>query len=147
MKKVIALTAVFLTSLCVSASAGTINAGQSASCQDANSITVEVAKIANKANASDFGYTTNDRGTGNLAVWKSSNATTVPLTLGPADDNRSLNGGDHGKTGLDRKGSMGRAKVVLTRQTEFSRGDSIGDISGTVTFTNIGTNPVSVTCN
>ncbi len=148
MKKTIALAAALLVvSLGTSAMAQQINNGQSATCQDANSITIEVAKIANKANDQDFGYTTNDRGTANLVVWKSSNATTVPLTLGPNDDNRSVNGSDHGKTGLDRKGSMGASKVVLTRQNAFSRGDSIGDIAGTVKFTNTGTNPVTVTCN
>ena len=42
---------------------------------------------------------------------------------------------------------MGRSKVVLTCQPAFSRSDSIGDISGQVTITNPGTNPVSVACN
>ena len=146
MKKVTLLTVVLFAGLTATAFAGTINTGQTASCQDANSITISVAKIANKAGGK-FGYTTNDRGTGNVVVWKSSNATTVPISLGPNDDNRSVVGADHGKTGLDRMGSMGRSKVVLTRQTSFSRGDSIGDISGKVTVTNTGTNPVSVACN
>ena len=92
-------------------------------------------------------YSTNDRGTGNVVVWKSSNATTVPISLGPNDDNRSMNGTDKGKTGSARMGTMGRSKVVLTSQNNFSRGDSIGDISGKVTITNTGTNPVSVACN
>ena len=147
MKKVSLLTVVLFAALTASAYAGSINTGQTATCNNAKSITIEVAKIANNANASDFGYTTNDRGTGNVVVWKSSNATTVPITLGPNDDNRSVVGGDHGKTGLDRMGSMGRNKVVLTSQPAFSRGDSIGDISGKVTITNTGTNPVSVSCN
>jgi hypothetical protein len=56
-------------------------------------------------------------------------------------------GSDKGKTGFPARGSMGRNKVVLTHQTSFSRGDSIGDISGKVTITNTGTNPVSVACN
>ncbi len=148
MKKTIALAAALLVvGLGTSAMAKEIKTGQSASCQDANSITVEVAKIANTADDKNFGHTSNDRGNANLVVWKSANATTVPLTLGPNDDHRSLNGGDHGKTGLDRKGTMGASKVVLTRQNAFSRGDSIGDIAGTVKFTNTGTNPVTVTCN
>ena len=147
MKKVSLLTVVLFAALTASAYAGSINTGQTATCNNAKSITIEVAKIANNANASDFGYTTNDRGTGNVVVWKSSNATTVPITLGPNDDNRSVVGGDHGLTGLDRMGSMGRNKVVLTSQPAFSRGDSIGDISGKVTVTNTGTNPVSVSCN
>ena len=146
MKKIALMTALFVACLSGSALAGTINTGQSTSCVDANSITVEVAKISNKAGG-QFGYTTNDRGTANLTVWRSSNAITLPLTLGPNDDNRSLNGKDKGRTGFDRRGSMGKNKVVLTGQNNFSRGDSIGDISGTVRFTNTGTNPVTVTCN
>lgn len=146
MKKIALLTALFVACVSGNAFAGTINTGQSTSCNNANTITIEVAQIANQANSNDFGYTTNDRGTANLVVWKSSTATTVPLSLGPNDDNRSVNGKDQGKTGLSPMGSMGRSKVVLTRQSGFSRGDSIGDISGTVKFTNTGTNPVSVTC-
>ncbi len=146
MKKVTLLTVVLFAGFTATAFAGTIKTGQTAACQDAKSITIEVAKIANKADGK-FGYTTNDRGTGNVVVWKSANATTVPITLGPNDDNRSVNGADHGKTGIDRMGSMGRNKVVLTSQPSFSRGDSIGDISGKVTVTNTGTNPVSVACN
>ncbi len=147
MKKVTLLTVVLFAGVTATAFAGNIKTGQTATCNDAKSITISVAKIANKANSSDFGYTTNDRGTGNVVVWKSSNATTVPISLGPNDDNRSVNGTDKGKTGLGRMGTMGRSKVVLTRQTAFSRGDSIGDISGKVTVTNTGTNPVSVACN
>ena len=147
MKKVTLLTVVLFAGFTATAFAGTIKTGQTAACQDAKSITISVAKIANKANSSDFGYTTNDRGTGNVVVWKSANATTVPISLGPNDDNRSVNGTDKGKTGLGRMGTMGRSKVVLTSQPSFSRGDSIGDISGKVTVTNTGTNPVTVACN
>ena len=106
MKKVILLTIVFIVCLSVSAFAGTLKPGQSTSCNDAKSITIEVAKISNKV-GDKWGYTSNDRGTANLVVWKSSTATTVPLTLGPMDDNRSLNGTDGGRTGLDRMGTMG----------------------------------------
>ena len=147
MKKVTLLTVVLFAGFTATAFAGTIKTGQTAACQDAKSITISVAKIANKANPNDFGHTMNDRGTGNVVVWKSANATTVPISLGPNDDNRSVVGADHGKTGLDRMGSMGRNKVVLTSQPAFSRGDSIGDISGKVTVTNTGTNPVTVACN
>jgi hypothetical protein len=146
MKKVTLLTVVLFAGFTATAFAGSIKTGQTAACQDAKSITISVAKIANKAGGK-FGYTTNDRGTGNVVVWKSSNATTVPISLGPNDDNRSVVGADKGKTGLDRMGSMGRSKVVLTSQNNFSRGDSIGDISGKVTITNTGTNPVTVACN
>jgi len=146
MKKVTLLTVVLFAAFTATAFAGSIKTGQTATCNNASSITIEVAKIANKAGGK-YGYTTNDRGTGNVVVWKSSNATTVPISLGPNDDNRSLNGTDKGKTGLGRMGTMGRNKVVLTRQASFSRGDSIGDISGKVTVTNTGTNPVMVACN
>ena len=146
MKKVTLLTVVLFAGFTATAFAGTIKTGQTAACQDAKSITISVAKIANKAGGK-FGYTTNDRGTGNVVVWKSANATTVPITLGPNDDNRSINATDKGKTGIPVMGSMGRNKVVLTGQNNFSRGDSIGDISGKVTVTNTGTNPVTVACN
>ena len=146
MKKVTLLTVVLFAGFTATAFAGNIKTGQTASCNDAKSITISVAKIANKAGGK-FGYSTNDRGTGNVVVWKSSNATTVPITLGPNDDNRSMNGTDKGKTNIGIMGSMGRNKVVLTGQNNFSRGDSIGDISGKVTVTNTGTNPVTVACN
>jgi hypothetical protein len=146
MKKVTLLTVVLFAGFTATAFAGNIKTGQTASCTDAKSITISVAKIANKAGGK-FGYTTNDRGTGNVVVWKSSNATTVPISLGPNDDNRSMNATDKGKTGLGRMGTMGRSKVVLTSQNNFSRGDSIGDIGGKVTVTNTGTNPVTVACN
>ncbi len=146
MKKVTLLTVVLFAGFTATAFAGSIKTGQTASCNDAKSITISVAKISNKAGGK-YGYTTNDRGTGNVVVWKSSNATTIPISLGPNDDNRSMNGTDHGKTGLRVMGSMGRNKVVLTGQNNFSRGDSIGDISGKVTITNTGTNPVMVACN
>ena len=146
MKKVTLLTVVLFAGFTATAFAGNINTGQTASCNNAKSITISVAKIANKAGGK-FGYTTNDRGTGNVVVWKSSNATTVPISLGPNDDNRSINATDKGKTGIPVMGEMGRNKVTLTSQNNFSRGDSIGDISGKVTVTNTGTNPVSVMCN
>ena len=146
MKKVTLLTVVLFAGFTTAAVAGDIKTGQTAACNNAKSITISVAKISNKAGGK-YGYTTNDRGTGNVVVWKSSNATTVPITLGPNDDNRSVNGTDKGKTGIPVMGSMGRNKVVLTSQPSFSRGDSIGDISGKVTITNTGTNPVSVACN
>ncbi|NIP99888.1 MAG: hypothetical protein GWM98_05430, partial [Nitrospinaceae bacterium] len=109
MKKVALLTIVCFVCFTASAFAKSVNLapGKKASCNNANSITLEVAKIANKADANNFGYTTNDRGSANVVVWKSSNATTVPISLGPNDDNRSLVGSDHGKTGLGRMGTMG----------------------------------------
>ena len=63
------------------------------------------------------------------------------------DNNDSLNATDHGKTGLPQRGGMGKGKVTLMGQNNFSRGDSIGDISGLVKITNTGSIPVTVTCN
>ena len=145
MKKISVLTLVLCTGLSAHAFAAQINKGQETSCNNANTITIEVAKIASTQDAK--GFTSNDRGNGNVTVWKSSNFTTVPITLGPNDSNMSFNIEDHGKTGVPVMGSMGQAKVVLTKQPEFSRGDSIGDISGEVKITNTGTNPVTVSCN
>ena len=117
-----------------------------AKCNDAKSITLENAGPANKSN-DKFGYTSNDRGGANVSIWKSSNFTTIPVSLGPNDNNDSLNGTDGGRTGLPQRGGMGKHKVTLTSQKEFSRGDSIGDISGLVKITNTSTNAVTVTCN
>ena len=39
-------------------------------------------------------------------------------------------GTDGGRTGLPQRGGMGEHKITLTSQNNFSRGDSIGDISG-----------------
>lgn len=145
MKKILLLTAIFIASTSVAAFAGTINPGQSTSCKDASAIELEVVKTA-PAYSGKFGHTTNDRGTANLVVWKSSNYTTVPISLGPNDDNRSIVATDKGKTGLSPMGEMGASKVVLNTESAFSRGDSIGDISGTVKITNTGAIGVTVDC-
>lgn len=145
MKKILLLTAIFIASTSISAFAGQINNGQSASCKDAGSIDIAVVKTDSEFK-DKFGYTTNDRGTANLVVWKSSNYTTIPITLGPNDDHRSLNSTDHDLTGIPVRGAMGPAKVALSKQSAFSRGDSIGDISGTVKITNTGSVPVTVEC-
>ncbi len=144
MKRII-LSVAILSLVATSAIAGTIKTGETATCKDASSISIEVAKIVSEFD--DAGYTTNDRGGANLAVWKSSNFTTVPITLGPNDSNISFNATDGGRTGLPVFGTMGKSKVILNGQNNFSRGDSIGDISGTVKLTNTGVNPVTVTCN
>ena len=151
MKKIFGFTLALVVGIAFSASAGTISSSQSASCTDAKSITIEVADIATENN-DKFGYTSNDRGSANVMVWKSSNATTVPIALGPADNNAALHGSDKGhEVGLSEAkfyGSKpGSKTVTLSKQSSFSRGDSIGDISGLVKITNHGTNPVTVTCN
>lgn len=145
MKKILLLTAIFVASTSVAAYAGTINPGQSTSCKDANAIELEVVKTA-PAFSGKFGHTNNDRGSANLVIWKSSNYTTIPISLGPNDNNQAVNGTDHGRTGLTPMGGMGASKVVLSKQSPFTRGDSIGDISGTVKITNTGAIGVVVNC-
>ena len=146
MKKIFALTIAFIAGIALTANAGSITPGQMTKCNDAKSITLENAGPANKSN-DKFGYTANDRGGANVVIWKSANFTTVPVTLGPNDSNASLVGTDGGRTGLPSRGTNGLKKVTLTKQKSFSRGDSIGDISGLVKITNTGTNAVTVTCN
>jgi hypothetical protein len=146
MKKIFALTVAFIAGMAMTASAGSIGPGQMAKCNDAKSITLENAGPANISN-DKFGYTSNDRGSATIAVWKSSNFSTTSITLGPNDNNDSMNSTDHGRTGLPQRGGMGRHKVTLTSQKSFSRGDSIGDIRGLVKISNIGSNDVTVTCN
>ncbi|QPJ63549.1 MAG: hypothetical protein G3M70_17370 [Candidatus Nitronauta litoralis] len=135
MKKFTLVSIMTVVALCfaMTAYAGTINPGDKTECNNANSITLEAQGTSNAG----------DRSNANAVVWKSVNATTVPITLGPAEHN-----GFEGerKVGMANKHSMGHKKVVLTKQNEFSRGDSIGDISGLVRITNTGTVPISVTC-
>ena len=146
MKKIFALTVAFIAGFALTANAGSIAPGEMTKCTAAKSITFENAGPANKSN-DKFGYTSNDRGGANVVIWKSKNFTTIPVTLGPNDNNDSVNGTDGGRTGLPQRGGMGKHKVTLTSQKAFSRGDSIGDISGLVTITNTGTNAVTVSCN
>ena len=146
MKKIFALTIAFIAGIALTANAGSIAPGQMTKCNDAQSITLENAGPANTTSGK-WGHTSNDRGGANVVIWKSSNFTTIPVSLGPNDNNDSVNGTDGGRTGLPRRGGMGKHKVTLTSQKAFSRGDSIGDISGLVKITNTGTNAVTVTCN
>ena len=131
----------------VSAFAGSLAPGSMTSCNNAKSITL-----------TNSGGSSGDRSNANLVVWKEVNATTVPITLGPGEHNGFPgNGGGSagykGKNGNDTvvnmgtKHIMGRKSVTLFPQPNFSRGDSIGDISGEVRITNNGTNGVSVSCN
>jgi hypothetical protein len=146
MKKIFVLTVAFIAGIAFTANAEQITTGQMAKCNDAKSITLENSGAAATMGAKD-GYTDNDRGGANVVVWKSSNFTSVPLTLSPNDDNNSVNGADHGLTGLPQRGGMGKSKITLVSQNNFSRGDSIGDISGLVKITNTGLTPVTVSCN
>ena len=146
MKKIFVLTVAFVAGFAMVANAGSIATGQTAKCNDAKSITLETAGAANTPTGKN-GYTSNDRGGANVVIWKSSNFTTIPITLGPNDNNDSVNGTDGGKTGLPQRGGMGKSKVTLVSQPAFSRGDSIGDIGGLVKITNTGVNAVTVSCN
>ena len=130
------ITAVSVLCLTTLAFAGSLAPGASMSCNDAKAIKLTSA-----------GSHAEDRANANFVIWKSSNFTTIPVTLGPNDNNDSLNGADGGRTGLPQRGGMGKHKITLTSQNNFSRGDSIGDISGLVKITNTGQNPVTVTCN
>ena len=168
MKKIFAITAAFVACTAFNASAGTINTNQTASCTDAKTITLQVADIAAEMKAPN-GFTSNDRGSANVVVWKSSNFTTVPVSLGAKGDRNQATRGQGKLTKFKCKdttqcvpgaidnisagvgehfygNNYGRNKVVLGSQENFSRGDSIGDISGLVKITNNGVNPVSVTC-
>ncbi|PIQ96463.1 MAG: hypothetical protein COV67_09410 [Nitrospinae bacterium CG11_big_fil_rev_8_21_14_0_20_56_8] len=127
------LAAIITMFLAGSAFADVLKPGQTASCNNANSITLE-----NAGNG-----TQEDRNAANATIWKSSTFTTVPLSLSPAD-HQGLEG-ERG-VGMANKASMGHSKVTFTKQDNFSRGDSIGDISGEVRITNTGTADIKVNC-
>lgn len=134
MKKLALVLIVSVSIFCFAASAfaGSIAPGQSTSCKNAGSITLAVD-----------GGTGPDRTNGNAVIWKSSNYSTIPITIGPGD-NHGMEG--ERSVGMANKHSMGRKSVTLKGQNNFSRGDSIGDISGEVKITNTGTLPIAVTC-
>ena len=70
------ITAVSVLCLTTLAFAGSLAPGASMSCNDAKSIKLHLleAMLQDRANA-------------NFVVWKSSNATTIPISLGPSDTN------------------------------------------------------------
>ncbi len=106
-------------------------------CQDAESITLQVA-----------GKSKADRANANALIWRSSIFATHSVSLGPSDE-MGLPKGSRQKPDLKVEGkhySKGKEKVTLTRQPNFSRGDSLGDISGEVRITNMGTVPLKATC-
>jgi hypothetical protein len=142
MKKLAVVLIVAVASFCLASSAfaGTIAPGGMAKCTNAKSITLENAG----------GGIGTDRDTANATVWKSSNFTTVPISLG-SNDHQGFPGDGGGAAGnsyvkMPSKHSMGQSKVVLGGQSNFSRGDSIGDISGEVRITNTGTSNINVSC-
>jgi len=151
------ITAVSVLCLTALAFAGTLAPGASMSCTDAKSI-----KLASAGSHAE------DRANANFVLWKSSNFTTIPITLGPSDTSGIVNNssGNSKDTKVKCKDTTqcipgaldstaakvrpmwtkGRQSVTLTGQTNFSRGDSIGDISGEVRITNTGTVPGNVSC-
>ena len=141
MKKLAIVLLVTVASFCLAASAfaGSVAPGGSAKCNNAKSIKIEAT-----------GGDAVDRGSANGFLWKSSNFTTVPFTLAPKDHQGfSTNGGGaagNKQVKMSSKHEMGHKSVTFKSQNNFSRGDSIGDISGEVRIHNTGTVPVSVTC-
>jgi len=151
------ITAVSVLCLTTLSFAGSLAPGASMSCNDAKSIKLTSA-----------GSHAEDRANANFVIWKSSNFTTIPITLGPSDTSGIVNNAsgnkkdshfkckdttqcipgavDGGATHVRDMWSKGRGSVTLTGQNNFSRGDSIGDISGEVRITNTGTVPGNVTC-
>ena len=149
----------FVSVLCLTALAfaGSLAPGASMTCNNAKSI-----KLASA------GSHAQDRTNANFVIWKSSNFTTIPIAVGPGDTHGLVGNGagnkkdshfkckdttqcipgavDGGATHVRPMWSKGRSSVTLTGQNNFSRGDSIGDISGEVRITNTGTVPGNVTC-
>ena len=151
------ITAVSALCFTALAFAGSLAPGASMSCNDAKSIKLTSA-----------GSHAADRANANFVLWKSSNLTTIPISLGPTDTSGLVGNGagnkkdshfkckdttqcipgavDGGATHVRPMWSKGRQSVTLTSSPNFSRGDSIGDISGEVRITNTGTVKGNVTC-
>ena len=141
MKKLAIVLLVTIASFCLAASAfaGSVAPGGSAKCNNAKSIKIEAT-----------GGDAVDRGSANGYLWKSSNFTTVPFTLAPKD-HQGFAGNGGGAAGnkqvkMSNKHEMGHKSVTFKHQNNFSRGDSIGDISGEVRIHNTGTVAVNVSC-
>ena len=160
MKKLALALIIAVSVLCLAATtfAGSLAPGASTTCNDAKSIKLESA-----------GTHATDRANANLVIWKSSNFTTIPISLGPSDTHSIPKGSSQGNrnvvkikckdttqcvpgavdtvpTGIREFSTKGRKSVTLSGQDNFSRGDSLGDISGEVRITNTGTVPANVTC-
>ena len=141
MKKLAIVLLVTIASFCLAASAfaGSVAPGGSAKCNNAKTIKIEAT-----------GGDAVDRGSANGFLWKSSNFTTVQFTLSPKDHQGfSTNGGGaagNKQVKMSSKHEMGHKSVTFKSQNNFSRGDSIGDISGEVRIHNTGTVAVNVSC-
>ena len=109
MRKLVLFTIISVVALCFAASAyaGTLKPGQKTTCNNAKKITLEASGNSSKG----------DRSNANLVIWKSSTATTIPITLGPAEHNAFKAGAAGAKfAGIRNFHSMGRKKVVLMGQ-------------------------------
>ena len=142
MKKLAIFLFIAIASLCLVnySFAGSVAPGGMTKCNNAKSITIATAGNGDAE----------DRGSANGFLWKSSNFTTVPFTLAPKD-HQGFAGNGGGAAGnkqvkMGSKHEMGKKSVTFIHQKEFSRGDSIGDISGEVRIHNTGTVPVAVNC-
>jgi len=142
MKKLAIVLLVTIASFCLAASAfaGSVAPGGSAKCNNAKTIKIETASDGDAE----------DRGSANGYLWKSSNFTTVPFTLAPKE-HQGFPGNGGGAAGnkqvkMSNKHEMGQKSVTFKHQNNFSRGDSIGDISGEVRIHNTGTVAVNVSC-
>ncbi len=141
MKKLAIVLFVTIASFCLASTAfaESLAPGQMTKCTNAKSITLE-----------NTGGGSVDRGEGNASIWKSSTFSTDSISLSPnADQGFPSNGGGaagNTQVKMGSKYSMGHKKVVLSGQNNFSRGDSLGDISGEVRITNIGTTNLDVMC-
>ena len=140
MKKLAVVLLVAVASFCLASSAfaGAVAPGGMAKCTDAKSITVE--------NTGGGG----ERGEANATIWFSSTHLTTAISLSPSA-NQSFTTDGGGAAGnkqvkMASKHSMGRKSVTFNRQNNFSRGDSISDISGVVKINNTGKANLAVTC-
>ena len=140
MKKLAVVLLVAVASFCLASSAfaGALAPGGMAKCTDAKSITVE--------NTGGGG----ERGEANATIWFSSTHLTTAISLSPSA-NQSFTTDGGGAAGnkqvkMGSKHSMGRTSVTFNKQANFSRGDSISDISGVVKINNTGKANLAVTC-
>ena len=139
MRKLAFIAILTVIAFCFTASvnAGTLKPGAKMSCNNAKSITMEASGMSTKG----------DRSNANAVIWQSSTATTHMITLGPTEHNNFKSGAAGAAfAGIRNHHSMGRKSVTLVPQNNFSRGDSIGNISGEVRITNTGTVNMNVTC-
>ena len=105
MRKLVLFTILSIVALCFAASAyaGTLKPGQKMTCNNASKITLEADGTSSQG----------DRGNANAVIWKSSNATTVPISLGPTDDQGFA--GER-SVGMADKFSKGRHRPIFVKR-------------------------------